>query len=104
MKQCAFAVVAHPDDIEFMMAGTLILLRDAGYEIHYMTVADGACGSIQYDGTTTAALRRQEAMAAAALVVRSIMRASALTWASSTTDRRCNGWQQSCARWRPPSC
>ncbi len=68
MKQCAFAVVAHPDDIEFMMAGTLILLRDAGYEIHYMTVADGACGSVQVDAQTTAAIRRQEAMAAAALV------------------------------------
>ena len=26
----ALAAVAHPDDIEFMMAGTLLLLKDAG--------------------------------------------------------------------------
>jgi len=63
-----FAIVAHPDDIEFMMAGTLCLLRDAGYEIHYMTVADGSLGSVQHDAPTIAAMRRQEAMAAAALL------------------------------------
>ena len=68
MAKRAFAVVAHPDDIEFMMAGTLILLRDAGYDIHYMTVADGSCGSMQHDAPAAAAIRRQEAMAAAALV------------------------------------
>ena len=67
MTRRAFAIVAHPDDIEFMMAGTLILLRDAGYEIHFMTVADGSCGSVQHDAATTAAIRREEAMAAAAL-------------------------------------
>ena len=59
MTRRAFAIVAHPDDIEFMMAGTLILLRDAGYEIHYMTVADGSCGSMQHDAATTAAIRRE---------------------------------------------
>ena len=26
----------HPDDIEFYMAGTLLLFKQAGYEIHYM--------------------------------------------------------------------
>lgn len=64
----AFAIVAHPDDIEFMMAGTLLLLRDAGYELHYMTVADGSLGSIQHDAATIASIRRQEASAAATLL------------------------------------
>ncbi|NOY80476.1 MAG: LmbE family protein [Kiritimatiellaeota bacterium] len=41
----AFAVAAHPDDIEFMMAGTLLLLREAGWEIHYMNIANGSCGT-----------------------------------------------------------
>lgn len=68
MMKRAFAVVAHPDDIEFMMAGTLLLLRDAGYEIHYMTVANGNCGSVVTDAATTARVRREEAMAACALV------------------------------------
>ena len=31
-KPRVLAVGAHPDDVEFGMAGTLILLRDAGYE------------------------------------------------------------------------
>jgi LmbE family N-acetylglucosaminyl deacetylase len=67
MVKRAFAVVAHPDDIEFMMAGTLLLLRDGGYEIHYMTVANGNCGSVVMDAATTARVRREEAMAACAL-------------------------------------
>ncbi len=64
----AFAIVAHPDDIEFMMAGTLCLLRDAGYALHYMTVADGSLGSTRHDAATIAAMRRQEAIAAATLL------------------------------------
>ena len=43
----AFAVAAHPDDIEFFMAGTLMRLGEAGYELHYMNVADGSCGTTQ---------------------------------------------------------
>jgi N-acetylglucosamine malate deacetylase 1 len=66
MPRTAFAVCAHPDDIEFMMAGTLLLLRDAGYAIHYMTLADGSCGSMTMDAATTARVRRVEAMEAAA--------------------------------------
>jgi N-acetylglucosamine malate deacetylase 1 len=32
--QAALATIAHPDDIEFVAAGTLLLLRDAGWRIH----------------------------------------------------------------------
>ena len=64
----AFAIGAHPDDIEFFMAGTLILLRDAGYAIHYMTLANGCCGTTQYDRQTIAAMRRAEAAKAAASI------------------------------------
>lgn len=60
------AICAHPDDIEFHMAGTMIQLRNAGYELHYMTVANGSCGSNRYDTETLIRMRRQEAMAAAA--------------------------------------
>ena len=41
----AMAIAAHPDDIEFLMAGTLRLLAEAGWETHYLTVANGSCGS-----------------------------------------------------------
>lgn len=61
----AFAIAAHPDDIEFLMAGTLILLRDRGYEIHYLNVANGCCGTTEYDASTIAQIRRQEAENAA---------------------------------------
>lgn len=64
----AFAIAAHPDDIEFVMAGTLILLKRAGYEIHYMNVANGCCGSTQWSAEHTAKVRAQEALAAADLI------------------------------------
>lgn len=61
----AIAVAAHPDDIEFFMAGTLMLLREAGYEIHYLNVANGCCGTTQYDRETIIRMRRDEARQAA---------------------------------------
>lgn len=64
----AFAIAAHPDDIEFVMAGTLILLQRAGYEIHYMNVANGCCGSTQWSAQHTAQVRAREALAAADLI------------------------------------
>jgi len=64
MKKTAFAIAAHPDDIEFMMSGTLALLKDAGYEIHYMNLADGALGSMTLSRARAAALRKKEAEAA----------------------------------------
>lgn len=66
MPKTAFAIGAHPDDIEFFMAGTLILLRDSGYEIHYLNIANGCCGSTQTDRETTARIRAEEARSAAA--------------------------------------
>lgn len=59
------AIGAHPDDIEFMMAGTLLMLREAGYEIHYLNIADGCCGSTEYDAKETARVRMQESQQAA---------------------------------------
>src|SRR5271169_1449581 len=61
----AIAIGAHPDDIEFHMGGTLLLLREAGYEIHYWTLASGNCGSTQHSGTKTRRVRGQEAREAA---------------------------------------
>lgn len=64
-KKRAFAVAAHPDDIEFVMAGTLVLLGRAGYELHYMNIANGSCGSEHLSARHTAELREKEALAAA---------------------------------------
>lgn len=64
----AIAVGAHPDDIEFYMAGTLLLLRQAGYETHYLNLAGGNCGSIEHNSARARALRQKEARAAAAIL------------------------------------
>jgi LmbE family N-acetylglucosaminyl deacetylase len=67
-NQVAIAIGAHPDDIEFSMAGTLLLLKKAGYEIHYLTLASGNCGSTEYDGATLRNIRSAEARAAAKIL------------------------------------
>lgn len=67
-KETAIAIAAHPDDIEFMMAGTLVHLRNAGFAIHYFNVATGSCGSRTTGATATRLIRRREAMAAARIL------------------------------------
>ncbi len=59
------AVAAHPDDIEFLMAGTMILLGDAGWELHYLAIANGSCGTSVLDAEEIVAIRTAEARAAA---------------------------------------
>ncbi len=64
----ALAIAAHPDDIEFVMAGTLLLLRDAGWEIHCCNLSTGNMGSTVMTAAQTARTRRGEAQAAAKLM------------------------------------
>ena len=63
-----FALACHPDDIEFMMGGTLFLLKAAGCSLHYMNLANGCCGSTRYSRDQTARIRREEGRAAAQLL------------------------------------
>jgi LmbE family N-acetylglucosaminyl deacetylase len=59
------AIAAHHDDIEFMMAGTMLQLQKLGWELHYMNLADGCRGSTTMDRATCAAVRLEEAKQAA---------------------------------------
>lgn len=68
MNKKAFVVAAHPDDIEFLMAGTLHLLGKAGYELHYMNIANGSAGSISMGPEEIARVRTQEAKEAARIL------------------------------------
>lgn len=68
MAKRALAVAAHPDDVEFLMAGTLIRLAEAGYEIHYLAIANGSCGTSTLAAEEIVRIRRAEAMAAAASI------------------------------------
>jgi LmbE family N-acetylglucosaminyl deacetylase len=64
----ALAIAAHPDDIEFVMAGTLLLLRAEGWAIHYVNVSTGNLGSTVMTAAQTTRTRRREAQAAARLL------------------------------------
>ncbi|MBI3110599.1 MAG: PIG-L family deacetylase [Ignavibacteriales bacterium] len=67
-KRTALAIGAHPDDIEFQMAGTLLLLERSGYEIHYMNLASGNCGSARHDAATIRRIRLRESRRAAGIL------------------------------------
>lgn len=64
----AIAIAAHPDDIEFTMAGTLRLLGEAGYQTHYLNVSTGSCGSLIHRPAALRKIRRAEAIKAAAVL------------------------------------
>lgn len=64
----AIAIGAHPDDIEFQMAGTLLLLKQAGFAIHYLNLSRGHCGSVRHTAAVTRRIRRAESRKAAALL------------------------------------
>lgn len=59
------ALMPHPDDIEILCAGTLLLLSDAGFEIHIATMTPGDKGSAVLSREEIAKVRREEARAAA---------------------------------------
>ena len=61
----ALAIAAHPDDIEFNMAGTLLQLKQRGWAIHYCNLSTGNCGSMEMTAARTRIVRRREAQAAA---------------------------------------
>ena len=67
-KRSAIAIAAHPDDIEFTMAGTLCLLREAGYTTHYLNIASGSCGSLEWKPRKLRAIRRREGRDAARIL------------------------------------
>ncbi len=62
----AIAIVAHPDDIEFLFAGTMLQLAARGWNLHYITIASGNCGSLDMDAEETRQVRQDEAQRAAA--------------------------------------
>ena len=61
-------VSCHPDDMEFMMAGTALLLRDAGCAVHHINVANGSVGSVDLRPEEITAVRWKEATRSAALL------------------------------------
>jgi LmbE family N-acetylglucosaminyl deacetylase len=69
MPPTALAVLAHPDDAEFLCAGTLCRLqKEHGWEVHIASMTPGDCGSAEHGPEDIARIRRGEGAAAAAAI------------------------------------
>ena len=59
MNAVALAILAHPDDAEFLCAGTLTRLRkDKGWAIHIASMTPGDCGSAELPPDEISRVRR----------------------------------------------
>lgn len=68
MKKIILAIFSHPDDAEMMCAGTLFLLKKAGWTIHIATMTPGDKGSAEYKREELSRIRKAEATKAAELI------------------------------------
>jgi LmbE family N-acetylglucosaminyl deacetylase len=63
------SVLAHPDDAEFLCAGTLTrLARERGFSVHITSMTPGDCGSAELPPDEIARRRRAEGASAAAVI------------------------------------
>ncbi len=62
------ALFAHPDDAEFLCAGTLIHLANQGATIHIATVTSGDCGTTLFPACKISRIRVSEARRSAAMI------------------------------------
>lgn len=67
-SKIVLATAAHPDDVEFMMAGTLAALADAGYECHIFTIGNGNCGTAVHSHEDIIRIRAAEGHDAASVI------------------------------------
>jgi LmbE family N-acetylglucosaminyl deacetylase len=68
MPDVALSLLAHPDDAEFLCAGSLLrLAREHGWELHIASMTPGDCGSADRPAEEISRVRRSEGAAAAAL-------------------------------------
>jgi LmbE family N-acetylglucosaminyl deacetylase len=69
MGEIALSLLAHPDDAEFLCAGTLIRLQqECGWQVHLATMTSGDCGSAELPADEISRVRRGEGAAAAGLI------------------------------------
>jgi LmbE family N-acetylglucosaminyl deacetylase len=67
-ENVVLTLMAHPDDAEFLCGGALALLARRGWRVHVATATPGDCGSSMLGPEAIAAVRRQEARSAAAIL------------------------------------
>jgi LmbE family N-acetylglucosaminyl deacetylase len=69
MDNTVLTILAHPDDAEFLCAGTLArLVREHGWRAHIASMTPGDCGSAEHPPEEISRLRRGEGAAAAAVL------------------------------------
>ncbi|HBG77726.1 MAG TPA: LmbE family protein [Phycisphaerales bacterium] len=68
MNKTVLSFLCHPDDTEFMCAGTLALLKAKGWDIHIATMTPGDCGSTTHSREEISKIRRKESANAAAVL------------------------------------
>lgn len=69
MANVALSVLAHPDDAEFLCAGTLIRLkREQGWDVHIASMTPGDCGSTILAPEEISRIRRGEGAKAAQMM------------------------------------
>src|SRR5262249_27690352 len=68
VSDVVLSVLAHPDDAEFLCAGTLIRLAGLGWQTHVASMTPGDCGSAELPPEAIADVRRAEGGRAAALI------------------------------------
>ena len=61
-------LMAHPDDAEFLVGGTLFHLRALGWQLGIVTMTAGDCGSATHSREEISGIRLAEARAAANLL------------------------------------
>ena len=69
MAKVVLSVLAHPDDVEFLCAGSLIrLAREHRWEVHIASMTPGDCGSAELPPEEISRIRRAEGARAASLI------------------------------------
>src|SRR5947209_4239297 len=69
MPDVVLSLLAHPDDAEFLCAGTMArLAQEYGWEVHIASMTPGDCGSAELGPEEISRVRREEARKAAALL------------------------------------
>lgn len=68
MGKIVLGIFAHPDDAEIVCAGTISLLRKAGWSVHIATMAPGDKGTAEYSREDISRIRKSEVTAEAKLI------------------------------------
>lgn len=68
MEKTVLGILSHPDDAEMVCAGTLSLLKKAGWKIHMATMTAGDKGTAEYSREKISSIRRTEAARSAEMI------------------------------------